>query len=220
MEHQAKEHPATPEQTAGRVRQERRKPAERKSPGQSISLATSVRAAENVEGADLPQAQIQHLQQTIGNRGVGHLLARSHQALELQRAPLTPEEREQNLQSPRYASNNKTLQNAYDNNPPLRQGASGDAVVLVQQGLIDSGIPLPLSTSNGTAPPDGVFGPETARGVHQFQGQYGFSQDGRVGRQTMGQAGVQASQINRLPALMREAFVLRPINSGKLRGFL
>ena len=169
MEHQAKERPASPEHTTGRARRERRKPAESKTPGQPISLATSVRAAGSGEGAGLPQAQIQHLQHTIGHRGVGHLLARNHQAPELQRAPLTPEEREQNLQSPRYAPN-ETLQNAYDNNPPLRQGASGEAVILVQQGLIDSGIPLPLSTNNGTTPPDGSFGPETARAVRQFQG--------------------------------------------------
>ncbi|MHB1356966.1 MAG: peptidoglycan-binding domain-containing protein [Anaerolineae bacterium] len=185
MEHPVKERHTTPDQTTSRARRERRKPPERSLPGQPVRLVDSVRAAESGDGAELRQTQIQNLQRTIGNRSVGHLLAHGQQAPKVQRAPLTAEEQALNLQSPRYASN-ETLQNAYDNNPPLRQGASGEAVVLVQQGLIDAGIPLPLSTNNGAEPPDGIYGSETAGAVRQLQEQNGFDRDGVVGRQTMG----------------------------------
>ncbi|MHB1356417.1 MAG: peptidoglycan-binding domain-containing protein [Anaerolineae bacterium] len=127
------------------------------------------RPVESGDGGELTQMQIQHPQRSIGNRSVGYLLAHGQQALKVQRTPLTAEEQALNLQSPRYASND-TLQNAYDNNPPLRQGASGEAVVLVQQGTIDAGFPLPLSTNNGTEPLDGVYGPETAGAVRQLRG--------------------------------------------------
>jgi peptidoglycan hydrolase-like protein with peptidoglycan-binding domain len=103
----------------------------------------------------------------------------------LRRAPLTPEERAQDLANEPYAGNER-LQQAYDNAPPLRLGERLDAVALVQQGLIDDGILLPNSTASGTAPPDGIFGVETNRAVQEFQAKHGLDVDGEVGRQTMG----------------------------------
>lgn len=82
---------------------------------------------------------------------------------------------------------------AFDNSPPLGIGERGDAVRLVQEGLVADGLPLPRSTGpDGRL--DGVFGGETDGAVRRFQtshaadgltGANGFA-DGRVGRKTMG----------------------------------
>lgn len=101
----------------------------------------------------------------------------------MQRAPLTPAERAQNLSSPRYAGD-PDLEAAYDNSPPLKSGAVGEAVAKVQQGLVDDGFAMPVSTRDGA--PDGIFGSETYRTVRAFQRKHGLDEDGQVGRQTMG----------------------------------
>ncbi len=137
------------------------------------------------------------LQRTFGNQAVQRLLRdgsiRASVSIDesvcgrspkrLQR--LTPEEKALDLQSPTY-SGNARLQKAYDNNPPMQMGESNaDAVKLVQQGLIDDGFDMPVSTRK-TGEPDGIFGQETYRTVYQFQVKYSLDRDGVVGRQTMG----------------------------------
>jgi peptidoglycan hydrolase-like protein with peptidoglycan-binding domain len=101
--------------------------------------------------------------------------------LQIQR--LSDEEKKTNLRSPRLAGNAR-LQDAFDNNKPVHQGESGDAIVRIQEILIESGIPLPNSTASGA--PDGIFGQETRKGVVTYQGQHGLDTDGAVGRQTLG----------------------------------
>lgn len=88
------------------------------------------------------------------------------------------------LRSPRFAGNRR-LQRASNNNPALHRGETGEAVRLVQQGLIDLGFPLPVSTRRfGT--PDGIFGEETQRQLRAFQVREHLSPDGAAGRDTMG----------------------------------
>ena len=123
--------------------------------------------------------------QAIGNQAVQRFLiaAGTGNAKRLQR--LTAEEKALDLQSPTYAGNAR-LQKAYDNSPTISIGESDtDAVKLVQQGLIDDGFDMPISTRK-TGGPDGIFGQETHQTVYQFQTKYSLDRDGVVGRQTMG----------------------------------
>jgi peptidoglycan hydrolase-like protein with peptidoglycan-binding domain len=88
------------------------------------------------------------------------------------------------LKSRRF-SGNARLQSASENNPPLRKGAKGEAVALVQQTLIELGFDMPISTAQGTAPPDGIYGDETVTTVYKFQAQQGFQKDGIAGHDTL-----------------------------------
>jgi peptidoglycan hydrolase-like protein with peptidoglycan-binding domain len=82
-------------------------------------------------------------------------------------------------------SNNSRLQQAASNSPPLKQGERGDAVVIIQQALVELGFLLPITTSQGRRLPDGIFGRETASVVSQFQAANGLVADGIVGRFTL-----------------------------------
>jgi hypothetical protein len=66
----------------------------------------------------------------------------------------------------------------------MNPGAKGPGVAAVQQGLIDLGFPMPLSTRRFGAP-DGIFGKETTRCVQTFQRQQSLIPDGSVGKNTM-----------------------------------
>lgn len=71
------------------------------------------------------------------------------------------------LLSPRF-SQNKRLQDAANNNPPLRLGSMGAAVQILQEALVFLGYKMPKSTKpNGTL--DGVYGTETASTIATFQ---------------------------------------------------
>jgi peptidoglycan hydrolase-like protein with peptidoglycan-binding domain len=87
------------------------------------------------------------------------------------------------LTSPRFAGNVR-LQKAAANNPALAKGESGEAVVIVQQTLIDLGFAIPISTRK-TGRPDGILGDETARTIKAFQAREGLAQDGIAGRDTL-----------------------------------
>jgi peptidoglycan hydrolase-like protein with peptidoglycan-binding domain len=101
----------------------------------------------------------------------------------IQRA-LSTEEKTLNLTSPAYMGDPR-LEDAYDNSPAMRWGEKGDPVKKVQQGLIDDGFAMPVSTEKA-GEPDGIFGSETFSVVKQFQAKHSLSQDGAVGRETMG----------------------------------
>jgi len=88
------------------------------------------------------------------------------------------------LRSPRFAGNAR-LQSAAQNAPPLRKGASGDAVRLLQQGLVDVGFPMPITTNQGRLPPDGIYGDETMNTVAKFQDREGLQRDGVAGHDTL-----------------------------------
>ncbi len=87
------------------------------------------------------------------------------------------------LTSPRFASIQQ-CRDAANNSPPLRLGSNGPGVAAVQQGLIDLGFPMPLSTRRFGVP-DGIFGGETGSAVQAFQRQQSLSPDGSVGKNTM-----------------------------------
>jgi peptidoglycan hydrolase-like protein with peptidoglycan-binding domain len=87
------------------------------------------------------------------------------------------------LTSARFSGNSR-LRAAANNAPTLKKGASGEAVRIIQQALIDQGIALPKSTKKyGT--PDGVFGSETKIAVINFQQNHDLAYDGVVGMNTM-----------------------------------
>jgi peptidoglycan hydrolase-like protein with peptidoglycan-binding domain len=88
------------------------------------------------------------------------------------------------LQCARFSSEPEIV-NASDNAPPLRQGAQGDGVAVLQLALIDLGFPMPISTHGGRSLPDGIFGSETLRAVMAFQRANGLDVDGVVGAHTM-----------------------------------
>ena len=66
----------------------------------------------------------------------------------------------------------------------MRSGARGAGVAAVQQGLIDLGFPMPLSTRRFGVP-DGIYGNETVGAVRAFQTRNSLSPDAEVGRNTM-----------------------------------
>lgn len=88
------------------------------------------------------------------------------------------------LTSPRFIGSQR-LQRAAANQPVMRQGERGDAVALVQDALVDLGFSMPLTTKQGTAFPDGIFGQETLRAVADFQSRQGLLRDGVLGRNTL-----------------------------------
>lgn len=76
------------------------------------------------------------------------------------------------------------LQAASLDKPPLKKGASGEGVRLVQEALRDLGNPLPISTlPDGQL--DGLYGNETKDLVSLFQQKNGLSYDGEVGKNTL-----------------------------------
>lgn len=77
------------------------------------------------------------------------------------------------------------LQAASRNSPPVRFGSQGKGVAILQQVLMDLGIPLPLSTANGTKAPDGIYGVETAAAVALFQSSHGLPADSVAGAMTL-----------------------------------
>lgn len=76
------------------------------------------------------------------------------------------------------------LQAASLDKPPLKKGASGEGVRLVQEALRDLGYALPISTLSG-GQLDGVYGSETKGIVSVFQKNHGLSYDGEVGKNTL-----------------------------------
>jgi len=85
----------------------------------------------------------------------------------------------------RFSTLHSRLQSAGQSSPVMKYGEKGYAVRLLQQALIDQGIPLPKSTEkHGT--PDGDYGSETKAKVKVFQRKHHLDDDGRVGTDTMG----------------------------------
>jgi peptidoglycan hydrolase-like protein with peptidoglycan-binding domain len=88
------------------------------------------------------------------------------------------------LRSQEFVANPR-IRAAAENSPPMRKNESGSAVALVQKALIRAGFSMPLSTANGSKPPDGVYGDETVKTVWAFQNKHNLQRDGEVGRITL-----------------------------------
>ena len=137
------------------------------------------------------EAGLHALHHSLGNQQVQRLLHPGRRTSGLspklrhviQRA-LTARERAEDLKSSRFAGDER-LEAAFDNRPPMRRGARGDAVAKIQQALIDDGYQMPVSTRK-TGAPDGIYGRETGDTVKQFQVAYKLKDDGVVGRHTLG----------------------------------
>jgi hypothetical protein len=67
----------------------------------------------------------------------------------------------------------------------MKVGSKGKGVAAVQQGLIDLGFPMPLSTRRFGVP-DGIFGNETINQMKVFQKRQSLVSDAIVGQKTMG----------------------------------
>lgn len=102
---------------------------------------------------------------------------------ELRRKPLTAEEKQEDLQSPRLKDDSR-LQQAFDNSPLLKKNETSDGVKTLQRALKDLGYSLPISFKK-TGDADGIFGDETESQVKQFQRDNHISDDGIVGRDTL-----------------------------------
>jgi hypothetical protein len=87
------------------------------------------------------------------------------------------------LSSSRFTSSRRLVA-ASTNSPPLRRGARGRAVHLIQFALLDLGYRMPRSTG-GNMSPDGIYGDETVATVRDFQRSKRLNPDGEVGRNTM-----------------------------------
>ncbi len=75
---------------------------------------------------------------------------------------------------------NAELKEVLNRRKLLRSGSTGDAVRLVQEALLAEGYELPKFGA------DGIFGPETAKAVREFQQRWRLQVDSIVGDQTLG----------------------------------
>ncbi len=87
------------------------------------------------------------------------------------------------LSSPRFRRNAR-LQQAANNQPPLKKGEKSEAVEILQQALVDLGFKMPISAPRAGIP-DGIFGPETESTVRAFQASQGLVVDGVAGKNTL-----------------------------------
>ncbi len=87
------------------------------------------------------------------------------------------------LTSPRFSSSRQLI--AASTGTPIRQGASGRAVHLVQMALIDLGYPMPRSTTSQNYSPDGKFGNETRDKLIAFQNANRITPSGIIDRDTI-----------------------------------
>lgn len=88
------------------------------------------------------------------------------------------------LLNPRFSSNPE-LSAASENQPPLKRGADGEGVAILQQALLDLGFAMPISTRARGGLPDGIYGAETEAAVIAFQRRNQLPADGVAGRMTM-----------------------------------
>lgn len=87
------------------------------------------------------------------------------------------------LKSPRFVSSQR-LQRASENNRPISRGEHGEAVRILQKALLDTGLPMPISTRKYGSP-DGIYEGETVATVREFQAKHKLVVDGVTGRQTL-----------------------------------
>lgn len=118
-------------------------------------------------------------QRVLGNRATQGVVRR------LQRKKLTPEEKALDLQSDALR-NDARVQQAYDNEPAMRQGEHSEGVKTLQRALRELGYPLPISFAK-TGDADGIFGNETRTALVKFQTDQTLEKkDGIAGRETLG----------------------------------
>lgn len=122
-----------------------------------------------------------HPESTTGKRLLAHELTHvvqqnAGQQQSIQRQPLPDAVKK--MKSPRFKGD-PVLDEVLNGKRFLKTGDSGDEVMRIQHGLINSGHPL----KNFGA--DGQFGSETKKAVIAFQEAHGLSKDGVIGANTM-----------------------------------
>ncbi|HQR42652.1 MAG TPA: peptidoglycan-binding domain-containing protein [Gemmatales bacterium] len=85
----------------------------------------------------------------------------------------------------KHLSSSPRLQKAVNNAPPVSVGESNEGVAAMQQGLVDLGFDMPISTKQGAMPPDGIYGVETGNVLRRFQQQQRLTADGLAGKNTL-----------------------------------
>ncbi|MBU8974525.1 peptidoglycan-binding protein [Lysobacter sp. MMG2] len=131
------------------------------------------------------------LKQRVGNQGIRNVMDRARLA-QADGDARDPAER-QGLQSERFRGDAR-LESIFDGKAEhfLHSGATGDAVLKVQQALMDLGFPLPKWGA------DGSFGNETASAVSRYKAQAGISpSDPVVGSRTI--AALDAQMLKQPP---------------------
>src|SRR5439155_3437850 len=101
------------------------------------------------------------------------------------------------------------LEQAAANAPPLKHGATGDAVRKLQRALMDEG--FAMGGSIKTAGPDGIFGDETERVVKAFQHKHDLGFDGIAGHDTI----TKLDELN----ITRAAGAVAPVAPPPVTGF-
>jgi peptidoglycan hydrolase-like protein with peptidoglycan-binding domain len=99
------------------------------------------------------------------------------------------------LSNPRFSSNAQLVA-AAENRLPMRRGAQGEGVAILQQALLDLGFPMPRTTRARGGLPDGIFGAETEGAVQAFQRQHRLLADGVAGRITLGRLETSIQQLS------------------------
>lgn len=88
------------------------------------------------------------------------------------------------LNNPRFSSD-RDIVAASKNSPPMKNGAKGEGVAILQQALLDLAFQMPKSTRARGGLPDGLYGEETEKAVRAFQRSSGLREDGIAGRETL-----------------------------------
>lgn len=145
----------------------------------------------------LPDLAIE-LSRTLG-REIADLQA-AHKAgneLIIERPDITPPSFPAEIEGTAEPEQNFThvpqIQAAFENNPPLGRGSTGEGVAIIQSALTRLGYPMPVSFPSGDGgdgvldkdDADGIFGEETEGVVRQFQADHGLRVDGLVGPEVL-----------------------------------
>jgi hypothetical protein len=148
--------------------------------------AQSINALAYTSGSNIVFNNGQYSSATdSGKRLLGHELTHVVQQRGcIQRKKLTPEQKQEDLQSERF-KNIQRLQDVFDQSPSMQSGEISEGVKEIQRALKDIGYDLHISFLK-TGDADGIFGSETRIAVKQFQRDNSIDDDGVIGRDTMG----------------------------------
>lgn len=121
------------------------------------------------------------------------------------------------LVNPRFSSD-RELAAASENQPPLKRGANGEGVAILQQALLDLGFVMPVSTRARGGLPDGIYGAETEAAVLAFQRRNQLPADGVTGRVTLRQLEASIQLLSEAESVRFKSEYLAVSHGGSLFG--